>query len=621
MNFLFSSDPDVNLKTLEKELGQNIACTQIEQWNFYSTEELGFQNSEFFSHTEGYIKDLNLSPENSIEQEISCGNIIENVWPVPSNITGSFSRFQLNLSSDLVCICTDPIGVYPLYYLKLKGQLYISNSLIWLGAIQGVEIDETGVFQRCFGPEYCNFGRRTILKNCSRLLPGEWLQLDHQGNFIKNKYDNTLYNSHSSPDSSKKTAAYWKALKKEVEYCLSNEKTVNLALSGGMDSRILLGAVSFNKKLRCLTYGNEKDYEVKIASKLARIKGAEFRSFHYPYINFPSREILREYNLKTEGIYLCSWLEILENVSQTNEPLLIGDLSTAATGRSIKRFNSKTYQKKNFLKHNLLNKGHDFEKNNSASFKSWKDRILNRFLRSYTNENIHNLGLSIELSDLREKTREDLSALFDRIASHDLAYIELVDELFTWYTHTRFPMGKQVLLNRSKFQTFCPALSIQIMRLISSVAPESRLNLGFVQKLFKEEKELQKLSRIPTNQVPLLPLNAPHIFRLPMWGFRKIMDDYFIKKLVKAKDPKKRYRLFKSNNWVKIYQQDNLDKKLDAYFTPNYLGQAFADHIKKQAIKRKSLEFWPFANMNIMNAAGLNDELEHIHKLGINNEI
>ncbi|SDR68878.1 asparagine synthase-related protein [Christiangramia echinicola] len=622
MSFLLSSALNLNFDLLQKEIREDIDKVELNSWNFYSTQKESFKRSDLFSVTDGYLRNLGISSDDLEAQLESCVRTIAESWPVPINITGSFSLTNINLVTEELIICTDPIGVYPLYYLEHNGHFFVSNSIIWLGAITEMAMDETGVFQRSFGPDFCNLGRRTILKNCKRLLPGEWIKFSSTGERLETKFDNSLYQAiPDKAEGSDLINKYWESLKKELQYCLENKQKVNLALSGGMDSRIILGAIASDKELKCLSYGAEKNYETKVARKLAKIKGAKFDSFHQPSLNFPSVGKLKEYTLKTEGVHLCSWLEILENVPENNEVLLIGDISTAVTGRTIKRFNSKNYQKKNFLKHTILNKGYDFEANTPESFKAWKDKITKKFFHYYNQKNIDSLGLTINIEDLRKNFLEDLFFLFQRIEAHNIPYIELVDELFTWYTHTRFPMGKQVLINSSKFQAYCPGVSIQMMRLCSSIPPEERLNLGFVRKLFRNIKELRKLSRIPTSQVPLVPLSAPHLLRIPVWGFRKIMDDYFIKKLVKEKDPRLRYRLYNSNNWVEAYQRDDLKEVLEGYFEFKYLGENYVNSIKAQAIKRKSLDLWPFANMNIMNAAALNTDLYYIDKMRGGNDI
>ena len=69
-----------------------------------------------------------------------------------------------------------------------------------------------------------------------------------------------------------------------------------------------------------------------------------------------------------------------------------------------------------------------------------------------------------------------------------------------------------------------------------------------------------------------------------VWGIRSRLDQYFIRRLLKTKNPKGRYRLLKSINWVKAYQHENLEARLDAYFSPGHLGDQYIVQQKKGII-------------------------------------
>ncbi|MGM0932644.1 MAG: asparagine synthase-related protein [Bacteroidota bacterium] len=584
-------------------------------WSLFSTEEGNFDDTnEFVVIIEGYVKDLQSNHNNLTEQKSEVFKELWNSWPLAPNITGSFSAAMINKDSSELILCNDLIGVYPLYYLKSGKDLYVSNSLIWLGAISGSEFDETGIAQRCFGPEFSNLGSRTILKGCKRLLPGEWLKYNVNADQPEKKYDNSLYQEIDEKANEKSLQTeFWNTLTKELKSCLNTDKQVNLALSGGIDSRLLLGAIPTEKKISCYTYGKEENYETKIARALAEKKGADFNSYSQPWLYFPDKALLHKYTLDTEALYLCSWLEILENVKKDNrEVFLLGDLSTAISGRTIRKFSTKEYREKNFFKHSVLSKEFELEPNTPKTIESWKNHILNKFTSPLNKKSLEKLNLEKSVEEIRENTRADISELFERIDRHNLKYIDLVDELFTWYTHTRLSMGKQILINNSKFRAYCPGLSISVIRKASNIPPNLRLNQKFVRKLFKEVKELRALGRIPTSQIPLIPQNSSDLIRFPVWGIRSKLDDFLIKRMMKARDPKMRYRLFPSNNWVEVYQNPDMEKNLNEYFANNHLGKNYVENIKAQAKNRRDLKQWPFANMNIINAAALNAELDLI---------
>ena len=560
---------------------------------------------------QGYLRDCSSTDLKSDYQGVI--KYIADSWPVNDSSTGSFSSIVCNPDKSEVVLCNDPIGVYPLYYLKNQDGFYISNSIILIGNFANIEFDEAGIIQRTTLPDYSELGSRTILRNCKRILPGEWIRFNFEGKKLESKYDNTLFNLELHNDPDKVADNYWSIFKEELDYLLKEESDITVALSGGMDSRILIGGIPENKNLSCISYGSDDSYEIGIAQKLANLKKASFKSFSNIQLNFPKLSILEKYVRKTEAVYLCSWLEILENIKvESNNVLLLGDLSTALTGRSIKRFSSKEYQKKNFLKHSLLSKDYELEENNKENFLRWKDETLNYYLGFYTSKTIKARELEISREELVNNIRYDLNQLFERIDSHKLKFIEQVEELFTWYTHTRIPMGKQILINNNNFKSYCPGLSLRVLRYSSSIHPNQRLNNRFIDRLNKRIPILRSLGKIPTSQIPLVPQNTNNIIRFPIWALRSSIDSILIKRIVKAKDSSRRYRLFSSNNWVKIYQNPELEINLKEYFKSGHLGYEFMEQIKRKGLERRDLKKWPFANMDIINAAALNIEIDHI---------
>lgn len=565
---------------------------------------------------DGYLRDLHSENKDPELHTIRAIKEIINGWPVPENITGSFSTVIIDKETSEIILCNDLIGIYPLYHLKIEENIFISNSIILIGHFSDCNFDEVGIAQRCIGPEYSNMGSRTILENCKRLLPGEYIKMDFNGNIKCLEYDNTLYqNISSSKQDHNLYKNYWDSFKKEVDYCLLGFGNINIALSGGLDSRLLLGAVSENKNIKCLTYGDKENYETKIAALLARLKNAEFENFSELDLYFPSAEILKDYTFKTEAVNVCSWLEILENANlEKRNPLLLGDMAEAISGRNIKKFSSRNYRQKNFLNYYILKKDFQFEKSDSQKFENWKKKTLHHYDRWYTEERISTLNIGKTSPHLVNGLHSDLEEIFTRIEAHNLPSVELYDELFLWYTHSRIPMGKQILICNRKFFSYCPPMSMSIIRNTSNIHPNLRLANRFLNNLFKI-KELRKLNQIPTNQAPLIPQNFPNLIKFPIWGIRSKIDHYLIKRLLRKKDPNKRYRLFKSINWALVYQNPEMEENLKDYYKNNHLGEGYFDFFYDQAVQRKELKQWPFANTAIISGASLNLEIDIIKSL------
>ncbi|HEY9183685.1 MAG TPA: hypothetical protein VIM94_00010 [Salegentibacter sp.] len=561
---------------------------------------------------DGYIRDFDFEVSEVDSQTENALGLITKQWPVPDSISGSFSSAIIEESSEEIVICNDAIGVYPLYYLIGKEDLYISNSLIWLGVVSEALIDEVGLFQRTYGPEFSNIGSRTLLKNVKRLLPGEWIRFNRSGEIKEKKYDNELYQGLSD---SILPLDYWKAFKREISYCLAEEENVHLGLSGGMDSRLIIGGVPEEKHLSCHTYGQEDYYETLIAKRVAELYDAKFKSYSRPELNFPPKEVLEEYTIQTEAVYLNHWLEILEaQEGRKREIMLVGDMTESLQGRNIPI--KKDW--KNFKDYYLLEKNYPFKKNTREAFEEWKDGIVQNYTKLLSQTHIERLNIQISEKQLLHGIITDLEELFLRIEQHNLPYLELVSEIFTWFTHSRIPMGKQILILDSKFKSYCIPMSVQILRLTSNLHPNLRLNGRYVKSLFSLVKDLKSAAGVPTSQIPFVPFKSPDIFKVPIWFIRSGIDDFLIERVMKSGNPKKRYRLLKSFNWVEVYQQPNMETNLKSYFEQNHVGGIYTNLIIKGAIARRDLRQWPLSNINIINAAALNTELSLLNSLRTN---
>lgn len=613
MNFLVTN------KTLEEntthQLPFELHKETFGNYTVLNERKNGFlkQNS-FLSITNGFLKDIDLPIDQPENQKKSAINHVLSQWPVSENITGTFSICILENSNSKITLCCDHIGIYPIYYLKQKNDFYISNSLILLGIISQCELDEVGIAQRGIGPEFSNFGSRTILKDCKRLLPGQYLKFNLEGEIIESKFDNTLYQDISSNNQIHNFhKEYWFAFKNDLKYCLSDYPEVNIALSGGIDSRILVGALPKNKTINCHTFGNKNNYEVKIASRLAKAIKAKFKNYFDPNLYFPSAETLKEYTLKTESVQLCSWLEILENVPEyAHTPLLLGELCEALPARNIKKFSSREFRQKNFWRYYIQNKDYQFEESTPEKFKKWKSKKSKWFALWSNEKRINELNLKTSHEEVIDGLIMDLDEIFDRIESHSLPYVELYDELFSWYTYSRMRLAKQVVMCSSKFDAMSPAMSIQNLRRTSNIHPNLRLNYRFSKKLFNEFEELKILNKIPTNQAPLIPQNSPDLIKFSVWGLRSKIDSYLIKKSMSKSKTNKDYRLFKSINWSSFYQNPDMESNILDYFKNNHLGKKYLKKQLETSIERKNLTQWPFANIDIMNACSLNVEIDLI---------
>ena len=617
MNFIISNTP-IEKKKLNR-LAQSLVFGSYGgvYWCVDSQITISEKSEHFLAFIQGYLNDFSLDELAIDDQNESAISKILDTWPTQEDISGSFAVAAINLKNNAVHICNDTIGIYPLYYAISKETVVITSSLIWASTIKTVAFDAIGIAQRTLGKEYANLGSRTILKDFKRLLPGEALTLDLLNFDVSISYDNSLYDNIEtvkSPEGSD-YKQFWNLYKREVNYAVAKKKRTGIALSGGMDSRILLGAISEDINPTCFTYGDSESYEVKIAKKIAKIKGFDFNSYEDLDLYFPTKSTMQSYVEQTESIYVSSWLEILENRTKDDDMLLLlGDMCEALPARNIKVYSGRNARVGNFIKTNVFNRNFEFTRSTDKTFKKWKERKTAEALKHYSKRRFETLQTTVSYNDLIDGVLCNLNELFTRIESHKLPYAELYDELYAWYTHSRIPMGKQILICNSKFNAICPPMAMSILRAASNIHPNNRLNYRFMHGLFKHNRDLRLLNKVPTNQSPLVPQNtyAPLIFLV--WGIRSKIDQYLIKRILKKKNPNLRYRLFKGLNWVHIYQNRNIESRIPAYFSPNHLGDKVFENIYNRILARKTLEKWPLTNTDLMSLASLNIEMASIKR-------
>ena len=564
--------------------------------------------------TDGYVRDTNF--ESKLEQHLWAAKGISDNWPVKPNITGNFSSCIVQKKKNEIILATDHINIYPLYYLIENDRIFISNSIILIGRYSKAKFDDTGIFQRAVGPNFMNIGSRTILQHCKCLLPGERISIDDKTHTILKKYDNSLFQDINDINSGPiDFNEYWQAYKKEVDLATLEHDEINIALRGGIDSRVTLGAIESSKKLNAHTFGNSLNYESKIANRLAIIKGAESFSYFDLKSYFPKKIVLQKFTLKTEAVKLNSWIEFLDLYHNKNrkKPILIGELCEALPARNIKKFSSQDYRRKNFISNYISKRTLSFQENSEEAWSKWKEQQQKIILSWFDDNWFFKLNMTESKEQIIGETIKDTEEIFSRIENHNLPYTELFDELFSWYTYTRKELSRQVNICNDQFYACSPAMSMQLLKHTSNIHPNERLFNRFIDGLFKTIPELRNLAKIPTSQIPFVPQYSSNLIKIPIWGLRSKIDQYLVSRMMKKKK-KGRYRLLQSINWLEVYQQDQALENYQSYFEPNYLNTAYKNTFFEATNKRRNLESWPFANMDIISGAVLNMEMDLIRK-------
>jgi hypothetical protein len=546
------------------------------------------------------------SPGDRHNRQFVSDAIDDDKWPLGADWTGCFGAVAYSKSRREVIVCNDPVGYIPVYYSAGDKGVLGGTSLIVLSRSISCDIDPVGVLERISAP-YCNYGRRTLIKQVSRLLPGERVKLSPNGPQVASTFDNELCKGLIDSDINGVARIVWDSLQRETDLALDHEDRVNVALSGGWDSRLALGAVSHRTdSIKCYTFGNGSLHEVRTARRCALAIGAHHEFFPIENTYFPPRDWYEGLIKKTETANQLQWCAIIDAVKTDDDPkdvILMGDLCESIAALNMKQFSTRDARIRSFTR-GLVGQADEIAPATDESFARWKEKTGERVIATIL-RNIDNL--SPELADacrgghVAEEIAGDLELCFSRVRDNGPAFAPMFEELFYWFHRARFLIAGQALFLSSRFRPLCPAVSMRFMRLISSVHPKLRIRRRLMNAIARLP-ELDLLAGIPSAQIPWLSARAPSLLREIVWGARSGIDQVLIRRAMKNRDPRMRQRVLPTLDYTKEYQRDNAVPNVRAWFSGKWLnGDKYVDIVKRRA----SLTAWPLMNLDIAAPANV----------------
>lgn len=245
----------------------------------------GSYNDNFF-----YFLDKNLNPSIRKYQFKNyilfvCGNPVINEKLNPSsknifeeviekknykNINGSFIFFIYNKKNNDLLIINDRFASYKLYFTNINDIFFASSSFKLIYELKRehniVKINYDSIMEFIYFRQI--FGDDTFEKDCKFLDSASLLYLKKNNITKINKYWEPTY--FENKDSRKiLIEKLTERIKKSVQIYTSDNKNHGLLLSGGLDSRCILGVSK--KKLSCFTITPTKNNEFYIAKSLANL--------------------------------------------------------------------------------------------------------------------------------------------------------------------------------------------------------------------------------------------------------------------------------------------------------------------------------------------------------------
>lgn len=195
-------------------------------------------------------------------------------------------------------LLADRCGGRALFMLAKNNQLFLATDALELGKYAATGLNRAAGLSLLAG-EWVP-GTETLASDVTQLKPGEWLQYTPQGKLHRRTLTwQPNVQTGTSCDQTEAASAMLEALESMADRwsaallaLLSPGEKIGIPLSGGLDSRVLLGlfAPRLQSRLVALCYGNPKSEDVRLSREAARRIGVEHRLVEFTDASFLSQE-------------------------------------------------------------------------------------------------------------------------------------------------------------------------------------------------------------------------------------------------------------------------------------------------------------------------------------------
>ena len=230
------------------------------------------------------------------------GNIAREPEHVVRKLNGEF--VVLVEAADRFVIANDRFASHPVFYLVDDLNLVISFSYQaiwrWLTGNNRLKVDTLAFYEFLHFQRL--FGATTFDKATRALTPATFLTFSKAtGNLKLERYWGPDFDKrHDGQKAIARDIA--DAVRESVGRKTADASSVSLLLSGGMDSRVVLGGFRENKLPLCITVGESENNEVDVARSLADTAGAKHSFVQRPPAHYT--DILQESTATGGGMYL-----------------------------------------------------------------------------------------------------------------------------------------------------------------------------------------------------------------------------------------------------------------------------------------------------------------------------
>jgi asparagine synthase (glutamine-hydrolysing) len=500
-------------------------------------------------------------------------HLLENKGPgIIKNLNGSFALALWDFKRNLLTIANDRYGLRPLYYFW-KDSLFIfaseMKSILTFREVKK-EIDNQALCE-LFSFNFI-LGEKTIFKHIKVLSPTSILTFKDGSLKIEKYWEPVVGEGEPSFNQKEAIEKTHSLLLQAVKRQMGDQKPKGCYLSGGLDSRTILGAIDqLGYKIPTFTYGRVGCDDKEGAELISKILGME----NYFFEVSPNylRDWLRPGVWITEGMtrVAVEGLECLPEIRKRATILFNGFGGNDLLGH---------------LSFGLLKFA--FTKNS----KDWVNRFFVKVNEPFTEDLLSKLFSPSYYPQIKERAFQSLADLLTNYPEKSV-----YDKIYHFFIRekARKSLLYGLLVDRSMIEYRAPFYDYDLVDLLLTIPSRKRMLAIFYRKFIAQK--FPNLAKIPYQRTGL-PVNS----NLSLILFKKIQDR-FRKKLSQTTGDKRGH--IDDENWMRNELRDFvvltlLSKKTlqRGFFNPEFVKDIVNRHLsgrENNALKIGTLltfEFW-----------------------------
>lgn len=498
--------------------------------------------------------------------------------------------------------CADKLNNHPFYYFVHGRNIVLTSNLFLLKKLNiNLEIDPVGLIQRLSGPDFTSFGERTLLKNIKKTLPFKEY-IFNNGKVNSTELSIIEYGMQKASDSVVDNLL--DVLFDSHREVLSGFNNIDIALSGGLDSRLSLGIFyellkeeSFkSKKIRSITYGSCWNYESRLAETLAYNLSLPHIGIWDDLACWPTCDELFSYAQKSNSIGISSWNNLIRfykiHVPKRDQCLVMGDLLEAVAGRKLQFGLSRTDKIKAYFKSssNQVLKSIDLD----LLSDSISTEIVKNLIEVYSEIGAFKDLKGLKLSEVIDESRNDLKAIYEVCRRMSPLTKSQFYESFQWLIYSSPDYRNQAGYFKGIIHCFSPSTSIEVLGRIINIDPIHRLNGKLLLLLMKSINCFPAMD-IPIASSPYVKISYPDFLRKLSNLIRVFVDAYYKSRRMADKNYLASARFLKDTNWVKVHRLFPFAEY------DELIGEDLFDYPMRIVETRSKLKSQPLVNYDLVN--------------------